>query len=63
MLKYINAIVQDEVVSHLSLDALHPLMQESFVALFSSEPRFTITEEPIPEGSKWNGTEWVPPVE
>ena len=62
MIKYINAIVQDEVVSHFALQALPPAMQESWIALFSSEPRFVLTEESIPEGSTWNGTSWVAPV-
>jgi hypothetical protein len=36
---------------------------DKFVAILSSDPKIILSEQPILEGSTWDGQEFTPPVE
>jgi hypothetical protein len=36
---------------------------DKLVAILSSDPKIVLSEEPVLEGSTWDGQEFTPPVE
>lgn len=39
----------------------HPAI-EKLTAILSSDPKIVVSEEPVAEGSTWDGTSFTPPV-
>jgi len=35
---------------------------ERLIAILGSDPKIVISDEPVPEGSTWDGTSFTPPV-
>lgn len=35
---------------------------ERLIAILSSDPKIVVSDEPVTEGSIWNGTSFTPPV-
>jgi hypothetical protein len=68
-MKNFVAIIDGEVAVNLSIpqmdDETHPmhLYFEKIIAALGSDPVIVATEEPIEEGSTWDGQEFTSPVE
>jgi hypothetical protein len=67
-MKNFVAIIDGEVAVNLGIpqmdDDTHPmhLYFEKIIAALSSDPVVVATEEPIEEGSTWDGNSFTPPV-
>ncbi len=72
-MKYFAMIVGNEVVQTIRLPEIEDILDgqehryveeelEKVIAIYSSDPRIIPTEEPVAEGSTWDGTSFTPPV-
>lgn len=67
-MKYFIMVVDGEVAGTLPIPnmyidgEMHPAV-EKLTAILSSDPKIVVSEEPVSEGSTWDGTSFSPPVE
>ena len=68
-MKHFIFVVNGEVAGELPVPRfknsdgeLHPSV-EKLIAILSSDPKIVVSEEPVLEGSTWDGTSFTPPVE
>lgn len=49
-------------VPDLKIDGItHPSV-EKLIAILSSDPKIVVSDEPVEEGSTWDGNSFTPPV-
>lgn len=67
-MKHFIMVVDGEVAGTLPIPNMlidgevHPAV-EKLIAILSSDPKIVVSEEPIQEGSTWDGSSFTPPVE
>lgn len=66
-MKYFIMVVDGEVagnfpVRNLIVDGVNHPAVEKLIAILSSDPKIIASDEPVQEGSTWDGNSFIPPV-